>query len=314
MNGLFAVLEKELADNLGSRRFLLLFTIICFTGLAATWGAGQAIRSAVSEAPQIDFVFLRLFTAQSGQLPSFTFFIYLLGPLIGIALGFDAINSERSRGTLSRILSQPVYRDAVINGKFLAGLTTIGLMLAAIMLIVSGLGLRLIGVPPTLDEALRLIAFWALSVVFVAFWMGVAMLFSILIRQTATSALASLGVWFFFLLFMPMIAGMLGSIIVPVGLESPPQLLIMREEVVSAISRVSPNTLYAEALGTILDPSARKLGPLYIQEVIGMLPTPLSFTQSLLVVWPHLVSLVALTLICFAISYVRFMREEIRSS
>ena len=44
---------------------------------------------------------------------------------MAIGLGFDAVNSEHNRRTLSRILSQPIYRDALLFGKFIAGLFTI---------------------------------------------------------------------------------------------------------------------------------------------------------------------------------------------
>jgi len=40
---------------------------------------------------------------------------------------------------------------------------------------------------------------------------------------------------------------------------------------------------------------------------------PLGFTQSLTLVWPQIVSLIALTLLCFTVSYILFMREEIRA-
>ena len=40
---------------------------------------------------------------------------------------------------------------------------------------------------------------------------------------------------------------------------------------------------------------------------------PLPLGQSLLVVWPQLTGLIAATVICFAISYIMFMRREIRS-
>ena len=45
-----------------------------------------------------------------------------------------------------------------------------------------------------------------------------------------------------------------------------------------------------------------------------MLPNPLSLGQSLLLVWPQVTGLLVLTLVCFAISYVRFLREELRST
>jgi ABC-2 type transport system permease protein len=40
---------------------------------------------------------------------------------------------------------------------------------------------------------------------------------------------------------------------------------------------------------------------------------PLPLGQSLIVVSPHLIALVAMTLICFAISYILFMLQEIRT-
>ena len=50
-------------------------------------------------------------------------------PLMAIGLGFDAVNGEHNRRTLSRILSQPIYRDALLVGKFLAGLATLAISL-----------------------------------------------------------------------------------------------------------------------------------------------------------------------------------------
>ena len=78
--------------------------------------------------PDGSFLFLKLFTVSDGTLPSFTVFVSFLGPLLGIALGFDAINSEQNKGTLSRILSQPIHRDYLINAKFVGALIVIGVM------------------------------------------------------------------------------------------------------------------------------------------------------------------------------------------
>src|SRR5207248_7774936 len=126
-------------------------------GVLATYQAAQSIQGDLAKHPNQSFVFLRLFT--SGSPVSFVSFIAFLGPLLGIAFGFDAINSEQARGTLGRLLSQPIYRDDVINGKFLAGLATTSVALLSIFLIVGGLGLRMIGVPPTGDGLVRLLLF-----------------------------------------------------------------------------------------------------------------------------------------------------------
>ncbi len=313
MQGLMAVFDKEFADNFGSRKFIILFALICLAGLSATYVAAQSIRSELVEDPQQTFVFLRLFTSSSGVLPPFISFIGFLGPLVGIALGFDAINSEKANGTLSRILSQPIFRDSVINGKFLARLATISVMLLCIVAIVGGLGVRVVGVPPSLDEVLRILLFLVISIVYVSFWMALAILFSILFRQTATSALASIAMWIFFVFFVSMIAGILANTLVPLAQEPDAESVLAHEQVNQMISRISPSTLFQEATVTVLTPEVRTLGPVLVRDVVGMVPAPLSVKQSLLVIWPQIVGLIALTAICFAISYARFLREEIRA-
>ena len=231
---------------------------------------------------------------------------------MGLALGFDAINGEYGRGTLSRVLAQPIYRDSVINGKFAAGVLTIAVMLLSISLLLGGLGLRLIGIPPTGDEIMRLLFWLFIAVVYVAFWMAVSILFSILFRQTATSALAAIALWIFFTFFMGMIAGTIADAVTPAN-QQDPQTVLDNAYLQMGLARLSPATLYGETTETILTPSVRTLGPVMMSEVVGMVPGPLPLDQSLMVVWPQFVGLITLTLVCFAISYTRFMRQEIRA-
>ena len=315
MSGLMAVYRKELCDHFNSKRFIILCLLVYLAGIAAIYVAAQNIRSGVSESTQ--FIFLRLFIVSGGDLPfSFPLFLSLFIPIIGIALGFDAINSERTSGNLGRLLSQPLYRDSVINGKFLAGLITLAVLVVSIIAIVAGLGLRMIGVPPGAEEVLRLLAFIFVSVVYGAFWMSLSVLFSVFFKRTATSALASIALWLFLLLLMPMIATVVAGVIVPLGQDPSVESVIQFEQVYRVISRVSPNILYSEAFSALLTPELGTLSVTMFQVGLstGMLPSPLPLSQSLLVVWPQIISLIALTAICFAISYIKFMREEIRST
>ena len=177
-----AILRKELADYFTSIRFVVLFILIFFVSAAGLVGASQGIRAA--NLPE-GIVFLGLFTTSGTVIPSLTYLVALLVPIIGIALGFDAINSERTGGTLSRVMSQPVYRDSVINGKFLAGVVTLSVMVATMMFLVAGFGLRMIGVPPTAEEIIRLFLYLFLTIIYGAFWMGLAILFSVVFRRVA---------------------------------------------------------------------------------------------------------------------------------
>jgi len=319
MQGMMTVFWKELADDFTSKRFVILFLVVLLAVGFAIFISVQAI-DALKEAVTTGthFVFLMLFVPPI-DLPffmRFIFFIAFLVPLIGIALGFDAINGEKSTGTLSRLLAQPIYRDSVINGKFLAGVVTIAIMLTSIVLLVSGIGLNIIGVAPTAEEVLRLMTFIAIGTVYGAFWLGLAMLFSIFFQRVATSALASIGVWIFFFFYVLMFAGIIASFVAPVGETQLSQL--QNAEVQIMLMRLSPIQLFEESATFVLGPEAiTKMQYLQLQAQAAskfFTPAPLSFGQSLMIVWPHLVSLVALTVVCFAISYAKFMREEIRST
>lgn len=302
-----AILRKELADYFTSIRVLVLFFLILFASAAGLFAAYQGIRGGGAG----EFVFLKLFTTSGETLPSLIFFIGLFVPIIGIALGFDAINSERTGGTLSRILSQPVFRDSVINGKFLAGMVTLSAMMFAMLLLVSGYGLRMIGVPPTAEEIIRLFIYLFLTIIYGAFWMGLAVLFSVLFRKVAVSLLFSLALWLFFSFFILMIAPAIANAIAPTADGSTAEI-IRNAELRQMLLRFSPNTLFQEATTVLLLPVMRSLGVITMSQAAYMIPNPVSLGQSLILIWPHLTSLVSLSAICFAISYMLFMRQEIR--
>src|SRR5579871_3223289 len=111
-SGVGTVTMKELADNLTSTRMRLLELLILVTGASAAYSTIGVVKDQLSEYP---FVFLLVFTAAHEPLPSFVAFLGFLIPIVAIALGFDAVNSEFNRRTMSRILAQPIYRDALLR-------------------------------------------------------------------------------------------------------------------------------------------------------------------------------------------------------
>ncbi|MCK9356756.1 MAG: ABC transporter permease [Dehalococcoidia bacterium] len=310
---MYAVFRKEIADHLTSKRFIILFALVFLSAVFAIYIAIQTIRSMVD--PTTEFIFLKIFTTSSSNLPSFLFFLSLFIPIVGIALGFDAVNNERNSGNLSRLMSQPIYRDSVINGKFLAGLAVLSIMIVGVVLIVAGLGLRIVGVPPTGEEVVRILGFVAISILYGGFWLALAVLFSVFFRRTATSMLASLAVWIVFFFFLSVIAGAIADGVVPVDSNSSIEDFTRNATIEGALSRISPCTLYGEATMGLLTPELGTLNPamLIVSTYSGRMSNPLPLEESLIIVWPQIVSLIALSVICFAISYIRFMREEIRS-
>jgi ABC-2 type transport system permease protein len=315
VKGLAAIVRKELADHFASHRFAILFALIAMVSLITAYMVGIKIREVEGQLKP-RFVFLLLFT-EPGAMFSLVQFVAFFGPLVGLVLGFDSINRERNEGTLSKLLSQPIYRDVVINAKFLAGVILIGIMLLSIVLVITGLGLMLVGVVPGIEEVWRILAYLLISVVYIAFWLAVAILFSILFRSTASSALASLAVWIFFSFFVTIGASILANALAG-DAEFSPQSAGRKVELVRYAVLASPMELYSDATATVIDPlrkSTRATLPAGPLEALSMtrFSGPLPLVQSLLVVMPHLISLLAITVVCFAVSYIVFMRQEIRS-
>jgi ABC-2 type transport system permease protein len=311
--GLGAVFVKELSDNISSVRMLVLELLVVLTALAALYGAIDSLRQHTAEDP---FLLLRLFTMSREPLPSFVALLGFLVPLMAIGLGFDAVNSEHNRRTLSRILAQPIYRDALLMGKFLAGLATLAVSLTALWLLVIGLGLIFLGVPPGTEEIARSLVFLVIAIFYAGVWLALAMLLSIVFRSPATAALVALGIWLFLTVLWPMLAPALAQGIAPpdprytaLGLETPDTGLWTQ-----FLMRISPNDLFAEAMQAILSPSTRTLGAVFLEQLRGaVMGAPLPLGESMLIAWPQTVSLIAGTIVLFVVGYVIFQRQEVRA-
>lgn len=307
--GVWTVLAKETADHLSSARLWFLEGLILLAAGGASYAAIGRIRDTVSEDP---FLFLSLFTVAREPLPSFVLFLGFLVPIVSIALGFDSINGEHARRTLSRLLAQPIYRDALLIGKFLAGLVTLSITFLALWLLMIGLGLLMVGLPPGGEEVLRGGVFLIVTVAYGGVWLAIAMLFSVVFRQQATAALAALALWLVFAVFWGMVAPLAAEVFAP--MDGSPLSQIAAVEMQQAVARVSPNVLYGEATLALLNPGTRALGPVLFSQLQGaVLGSPLPFTESLLLIWPQITGLVAAVIVTFAVTYVLFQRQEIRA-
>jgi ABC-2 type transport system permease protein len=310
--GLNVVFFRELFDNLTSARMVVMELLVVVFGGVVVYFAAEQVRNTTAEDP---FLFLRLFAPQGGQsLLSFVMVLSILVPLISIALGFDSVNGEYNRRTMSRILAQPIYRDALLFGKFLAGLATLSICLVTLWLLVIGFGLIRLGIPPNGEELGRLLVFLLVTIAYAGVWLALAMLLSILVRSTATAALSALGLWLFLALLWPAVAQMVGEAISPsdirfaqLGLPTPDTLAWQQ-----GLSRLSPGTLYLESLLALLNPDTQTMTTLLAQ-FQGRIPSPLPLNESILQVWPQIVSLIAGTIVLYVIGYIAFQRQEVRA-
>lgn len=309
--GLGPVFMKELSDHLTSIRMMVLTLFVIVFGAFPVASSLQTLRTVVGADA---YLYLRIFTIEPQQVPiSFISALNFIIPLMAIGLGFDSVNSEFNRRTLSRVLSQPIYRDALLLGKFLGGLTTLAVGLLALWLIVFGAGLLLLGIPPRGVEVARAFGFLLVAIAYGGVWLAIAMLFSVIFRSTATSALCALGMWLFFFILWPMIANAIVLGFAPAEITSLDQYVGIQELAI-AMQRLSPGTLFSEALLGLLNPETRTLGFMLPAQMRGAIPNaPLPLDQSLLLIWPQVTGLIAGMIVVFAAAYVVFQREEVRA-
>ena len=292
---------------------MLIRIVLTFVG--AMYVSLTNLKAAVSNVNDPDhlFLYLKLLTATNGSLPPFHIFLSFLGALLGISLGFDAINAEQNNGTLIRLLAQPVYRDNLLLAKFVSALVVVAVLFVSLSLLMIGSGLIITGVRMEAVEFFRILSFDILTVLYVGFWLSLAILLSVKFKQATTSALTAIGIWIFFTVFYRIIVNLIVTSFFPDPALMAPEDVLSYNNTVLNLLRLAPSQLYTDATTTLLMPSVRSLGPLTMEQMAGAVPSPLSLRESLLIVWPQVSGLLAATAVCFALAYFWFMRREIRN-
>jgi ABC-2 type transport system permease protein len=320
--GWMVIAAKDFGDHLLSSRFIVLLLILGLAAGIPIFLATEQLRNLASQVSGVPALFIALFIIGPQDVSIFQLdvtvqsFIGLVAPLLGLAFAFDAVNGERSQGTLPRLLSQPIHRDDVINGKFVAGLAVIGLVLATVCGTVAAFGLIKLGIVPAAYEVLRLLVWLGVTIVYVGLWLAFGLLLSVVVRRAATSALIGFGAWLVIAVFGQFLARFVLAFLLPVSTAlSAENLQTLAAQ--TALLRLLPTTLYNEISLVLLNPGLTQTStPATVGQTIQLgqqIPSLLSLDQSFLLIWPQLVALVAMTVACFAAAYVMFMRQEVRA-
>lgn len=316
--GWITIATKELADHLLSVRLYVMLIVLGVAAVIPLYFAAERLRSIAGDASGVRAIFLALFTISPegvdlGPLP-FTVqaFVAMAAPLLGVAFAFDSVNGERHEGTLPRLLSQPIHRDDVVNGKFAGGLAVISLALTAVVLVIAGFGMLRLGIVPSGDEILRLIMWLLVTILYVALWLAFGMLLSVVIRRAATSALVGFGSWLFVAIpfIGPLLVGLLGGFVASGATTAAEYYSTLQW-----VQRLLPGQVYAEASAALLNPRLTSVSAseIYSPQFAEQISSVLSIDRSFMLILPHIVILFAITIGCFALAYVRFMRQEVRA-
>jgi ABC-2 type transport system permease protein len=181
-------------------------------------------------------------------------------------------------------------------------------------LLVMGLGLLMLGIPPGTEEVARALIFLVVTIAYAGVWLALALLFSILFRSAATAALVALGLWLFLTILWPLLSPALAASVTTAT------DVLGALDTQQAFARVSPSALFNEVVAVILDPSVRStqqsmlsaMGLVLLER--GAVPdAPIPLLQSLLIVWAQIVGLVAGSILLYVAGYVVFQRQEVRA-
>lgn len=194
MGDLWDVGREELGDTFSSRKFLLVLGLFLLMAVGSVYMGVSEYQSAMErwedgqvsgDVPQKPSL-LEVFDMMVGaNLP-------LAAGILALLLSYDVVSKEREEGTIELLLSYPIYRDEVINGKFVAGLFTVSVALLISFMASSGLAIYLTGRLPTLQQVYRLMFMWHGSIIYMAFFFGLGTLLSTVFRSSWRSLIAGL--------------------------------------------------------------------------------------------------------------------------
>ncbi|MBO3800562.1 MAG: ABC transporter permease [Candidatus Brockarchaeota archaeon] len=203
-----SIARKEFTDTITSKRLWLIVGVLLLFSVASTYSTiFQTITAFQQAGRPVASVFSAIATTMA-----------YMAPLLGIALAFDAVSGERERGTLRILLSRPIYREDVINGKIISALTVISLATTISSLAAVSISILLHNVAVTIDDIARICLFIVFSIVLSFAYYAFSLFISTLSNKSSHSLIISIGIWIFFAFILSVIS----SLIVTAVLGPPP--------------------------------------------------------------------------------------------
>ncbi len=330
MAGMMSMAKKEFLDIIGEKKFMLIFATLLIVILVSAYQGGLSYSESQGAVGTITIPSGQGGTGRPGNFTTAPIQVFgsaqslsrsldsmitnfsLVGGVLAIAISFDTINNERQRGSLKTLLSYPIYRDSIVYGKYLGGLLAVTMVAVVTFLGGMGLFISVTGIEMTMDTVIRLSMFFVVSLVYMAIFLAIGLLLSIVLPSPSTSLLASVIVWLASIQLIPNIGYAIGQILYPVRMTFTDaggpsfQQQTGFDSLRTIISGLSPSTAYENIVNSVLTTSSL--------EFTSGAPTvtSISVMDALMTSLPSLLYFVGLLVAIFAAAYVIFMRQEIR--
>lgn len=225
-NKVAVIAKKEFFDSMKSRTFLIIFGIFLALMLASS------VTGVSNYSKQLDqYQKMQAEDQSMGENDFFTYFpepkltsvvfqemvayIGLIGSILAIILGYNAISGEKERGNLKLLLSYPLYREDVINGKFLGkiGVLVLTLVITSILSVAVAL---IMGMNLTGSDLVAIVMFMGVSIVYLITFLGISIFFSAVSKNGASSMLNSFMFWIVSAMIITSFSGVVADAVVPI--------------------------------------------------------------------------------------------------
>jgi ABC-2 type transport system permease protein len=330
VKGLFNVVRKEFIDHLTSRKIILILALfLIISAVAMDQGIGDYNERLENYKEQISQVDEKEGPHTMPRKPSIMLIFQrmsmpmaILGAILGIMMGFDLITREKESRTLKSLLSHPVYRDEIINGKAVGGILALVFAVGIAFLILFAM-LLLFSIVPDMDESWRIVLFGAVSILFFLTYFSIALMGSTVSKDSGRALMCALIITFVISLGVPLVGEVLSERVV----EEPPQLpenqyrndkeaqqryneeirvcWEKRGAIEDAINTLTPVFNYFEVSSVVLYGATGEIWHRYSSSVTAG-------EDVLEKIWKNIFALIILPIVFFAIAYIKFMRMDIR--
>ncbi len=250
---------------------------------------------------------------------------YIFGPLIAISAGFNLITKEKESGSIKSILSHPLYRDELINGKAIGGIGALAVATAGLFVLVTAI-LFLLSVVPSGEDFISISILCGITILYLSGIFSMSLMMSSLTKNSGTSLIYSLILFIILAYVATIVAPCASDLIIgpePVIVDSngfefndynelsnyySTQKII--ENTVEYFS-IKNNYLY---IGTALTKPSffwafKGAEDVHFYDYSKM---GIDFEDILGKIWGNIVFLIAYPVVFFGIAYVRFMRMDLR--
>jgi ABC-2 type transport system permease protein len=239
---LLNVAKKEFSDHITSRRFVIILGLLLVISAVGAHAGIESYNNLLESYNQQlqhvrDIDVSGPYTGWMPEKPSILLilspmmsYMTTLGAVLAIAIGFDLVSKEKETRSLKSLLSHPVYRDEIINGKALGGIAALGFAMV-LALAISLAILLLFSIVPTLTEFAAILIFGAVTLGFLLAYFAIALMMSTIAKESGNALIYTMVIFFAVSTLLPVLGAVAGEALAGDRPE-PPQTAPLPKEVI----------------------------------------------------------------------------------